>query len=324
MSNFDVSYCPNGEADLRGVLPNIADYDEKRVISGWVVDSALVDRYKSGSPGTIDMLYKDNFELGAAEANLAAVTSDDKWYYDSAADAVYYFNDGDDPNGLNMGAGTDWATLVNDSILRASRTFEAITGKYPIKHRWGTLDYDGIVTDCVAGLAVGRLVRPHKGELADRLEFVYNYDGDEFPKGIMQRIRDGQISLSEEINPALGKGILVESAVDAATTGGIDDIRGRSSGNDTIEVKIINGDTFSYGSVSAVTFSVKIKDETGLMTNEVVTAEIVNGDYQTLAYGLQIRFVTGLYTDNDAWYIKVSKEPIETHQALRNISIRAV
>ena len=61
MSNFDVSYCPNGEGDLRGVLPNIADYDEKRVISGWVVDSALVDRYKSGSPGTIDMLYKDNF-----------------------------------------------------------------------------------------------------------------------------------------------------------------------------------------------------------------------------------------------------------------------
>ncbi len=322
MSNFDVSYCT--EADLRTILPNIADYDKKRVVSGWSSDSALVDRYKAGSTGTIDVLYKDGVELGTAESSLAGVTSDDKWYYDSALDTVYFFNDGEDPNGLNMESGTDWATLVTSAISKSSEITRSIVGKPIIKHRFGTRNYDEVIVSGAAALAVGRLVRPHDGDLADRLERYYNNDFDEFPKGILQKIRDSEISLSSEISPALGSGILEESSINSSTTGGIDDIRGRASGNDTIEIKIINGDTFSYGSASAVTYSVKVKDETGLMVNEVVTAEIINGDYQTLAYGLQIRFVPGVYTANDTWYVKISKEPIETHQALRNIPIRAV
>jgi len=116
---------------------------------------------------------------------------------------------------------------------------------------------------------------------------------------------------------------LVENSLDSSTTGGIDDVRGMSSGNDIIEVKIASGGTFSYGSASDVTYSVKVKDETGLMTNEVVSGEIIDGDYQTLAYGLQIRFVPGVYATNDSWYIKVSRERIETHQGIRSIPIRA-
>ena len=322
MSVFDVSYCT--EADLRSILPAVADYDKKSGIDGWTEDSALTDRYKAGSTGTVDVLYKDGIELSTAETTLTTVTSNGKWYYDSAADVVYYFNDGDDPDGLNMEAGTDWAPLVTAAMSKSSELTRAIVGKPIIKHRFGTRDYDEVIVSSAAAIAVGRLVRPHDGELANRLEYVYNYDGDEFQKGMLQKVRDSQISLSSEINPALGSGILEESAVNASTTGGIDDIKGQASGNDTIEIKIINGDTFSYGSASAVTFSVSIKDSTGLMTNEVITAEIINGDYQTLAYGLQLRFTTGIYTADDAWYVRVSKEPIETHQGFRSIPIRVV
>jgi len=199
MSNFDVSYCT--EADLRSILPSIADYDKKRVISNWVPDSGLTDRYKAGGVGSVSQLYKDEVELGDAESSLAAVTSDDKWYYDSDTDTVYYFNDGDDPNALDMEAGTDWSTLVTSAISKSSEIVRSIIGRYPIKHRFGTRDYDEVIVSSTAAIAVGRLVRPHDGDLADRLEFYYNYDGDEFPRGVLQRIRDKQISLSEDITP---------------------------------------------------------------------------------------------------------------------------
>ncbi len=248
MSNFDVSYCV--EADLRTILPNIADYDKKRVVSGWSSDSALVDRYKAGSTGTIDVLYKDGLELGTAESSLANVTSDDKWYYDSAADAVYYFNDGDDPNGLNVESGTDWATLVASAISKSSEITRAIVGKPIFKHRYGTRNYDEVIVSGAAAMAVGRLVRPHDGDLADRLERVYNYTGDEFPKGMLQEVRDGKISLSNEITPALVNGIPVEDSVDDATTGDISDIKGRAVYNDTLIVDIVLGGKLAKGTTS--------------------------------------------------------------------------
>ena len=328
MSNFDVSYC--AEADLRTILPNIADYDKKRVVSGWSSDSALVDRYKAGSTGTIDVLYKDGVELGAAESSLAGVTSDDKWYYDSDTDTVYFFNDGEDPNGLNMESGTDWATLVTSAISKSSEITRAIVGKPIIKHSWGTRDYDEIIVSGAASLAVGRLVRPHDGDLADRLERVYNYDGDEFPKGFLQSIRDGQISLSDEITPALSAGILVDAVVNSLTTGGIEKTRGVATVNDTLCIEIVNGGNAVYGVSDNITYRVTGKDSEGLQADVIVETDGINGDYQSLGGGIYGRFAYGtavtpvVYTTGDKWYLEVSKEPIETHQRYRNIPIRAV
>ena len=62
MGTFDVSYCV--EADLRGILPTIADYARKRAITGWSVESG--SQYKSSSTGSISMLYRNGGELGTA------------------------------------------------------------------------------------------------------------------------------------------------------------------------------------------------------------------------------------------------------------------
>ncbi len=318
MSNFDVSYC--AEADLRTIYPNIAKYGKKRVVAGWVADSALTDRYKSGSVGSISQLYKDGIELGSAEANLAAVTSNGKWYYDSDLDVVYYFNSADNPNELDIAAGTDWSTLVADVILRASNEVSAIIGKPIFKHRDKDNNYDSVIVHSTAALACGFLIRPSNKELADSLELRYNNDFDEFPKGILQKIRDSEISLSSEINPALGVGILVEDSLNSSTTGGIDDIRGSAIDNDTLEISIVNGGTFSYGTANTtITYQVKGKSSTGLMTSTFVSATAINGDYQTLTNGMELRFVPGVYTTGDSWYVKISREEVETHQAINSV-----
>ena len=54
MGDFDTSYCT--DADLRIILPTIADYDRKREVIGWRVEAG--SQYKASSTGVISMLYE--------------------------------------------------------------------------------------------------------------------------------------------------------------------------------------------------------------------------------------------------------------------------
>ena len=87
------------------------------------------------------------------------------------------------------------------------------------------------------------------------------------------------------------------------------DTRGHYSGTyDLIKIKI---DT-TGGAIGTATYSVWTKDGDKLGMNEgnqVVTTEIINGDYQALAGGLQVRF-SGTDFDstasvNDTWEVEV-------------------
>ncbi len=325
MSNFDVSYC--AEADLRTIYPNIAKYGKKRVVAGWVADSDLTDRYKSGSVGSISQLYKDGIELGAAEANLAAVTSNGKWYYDSDLDVVYYFNSADNPNELDIEAGTDWATLVADMITRASDDVRGIVGKPIFKSRLRDKVFDSVIVHGTAAIACKYLIKPHNKDLAqDTVSEWDNEEGDnDEPKGKLQKVRDSQISLRSEITPALLGGFPYEVSLNASSTGAMNDIRGRSLVNDILEVSIVTGGSLVYGTDSTVTYQVKGKSSTGLQTANIVSAAIITGDYQTLAEGLELKFDWGIssapavYTASDSWFVEVSREEVETHQAIHSV-----
>ena len=83
------------------------------------------------------------------------------------------------------------------------------------------------------------------------------------------------------------------------------DTRGMWNGTfDLVKVKIITG-----GVLGTATYSVWTKDSDTLKTNQVVTAEKINGDYQSLAGGLEIRFAgetdTTEATANNEWEIEV-------------------
>jgi len=44
--------------------------------------------------------------------------------------------------------------------------------------------------------------------------------------------------------------------------------------------------------------------------HKAVDAEVINGDYQPLSYGAQIRFQAGVYTLNDEWSITFQSDSI--------------
>ena len=95
------------------------------------------------------------------------------------------------------------------------------------------------------------------------------------------------------------------------------DFRGRASGVDYDLVKLsISSST--AGAIGTAKYNVYVKDSSGLKTNQVVTEEVITGDYQTLAHGLQVRFAgtadNSVATANNEWEVEVRgyNEEIDT------------
>jgi len=78
------------------------------------------------------------------------------------------------------------------------------------------------------------------------------------------------------------------------------------------------------GAIGTAKYSVFAKDDNNLKTNQVLTDEIINGDFQDLAAGLQIRFQgtadSTTATQNDEWEVEVTGK----YEEVENASIRSV
>ena len=71
---------------------------------------------------------------------------------------------------------------------------------------------------------------------------------------------------------------------------------------------------------TTVKYSVFVRNDDGLGVEEVVQSEEINGSYQVMAYGIDIRFSEGVYTTNDEWSIIVQGEP-EEHGSVKSEQI---
>ena len=64
---------------------------QRNLLYSWIVDSG--SRYVSHDSGLVTVLFVDGKDLGSAQASKSAVDANGEWFYDSAIDAVYYYND---------------------------------------------------------------------------------------------------------------------------------------------------------------------------------------------------------------------------------------
>ena len=115
-------YCTHKE--LKRVFPQIDEFDTKSPIYGWE-GSGTTNQYIARDSGLVTLLFANGEDLGAAEANSGAVTTNGEWFYDSTTDAVYYFNSVSNPNDLLMEAGEDFATMVTQFRTDASRYLDS-------------------------------------------------------------------------------------------------------------------------------------------------------------------------------------------------------
>ena len=312
MSTYEKSYS-NTNTDLIAVVPDLGTYDQKNLITDWETHSGSVYRTSSGY---ISMLYKNGRELGAVQSALVDVDATDEWYFDSAADLVYFYL-ATDPNEERMESGVDWETLKTRINSEQAERIRSYVGR-PILSRKGvgtqsasSRDYDWLIINANATLTCAALVRPANSELADALE--KKIIDPETGLGTLDLLNSGSYHLWNE---AEFQNVQIRDvSVNGSTTSAIVDWKGEPSVDwDILKVQIQTGGTLASGSASSVTYSTWGRDDTGLKISKIIDADTVTGGWDYIGANVYVRFSAGVLTANDEFEAELNGQAPENAQ----------
>ena len=326
MSTYQESYCDT-TTDLAFIEPYLGEYDHKRVLaSNWVESGVSNLYYLHNSSDVSGQLYKD----GAEQTKVTDTpNANNEYEYDSGSDRLQFYMGGLCVSAMNstiFESSRDWSDLKTEAVKRASDFIRSYL-PFPIyKNKGiGTSDavgneYPEIIVRSTAVMAVESLIRPYDVEKAD---LIKNQAINEQGTGWLDMLRTGQITLYSSEGESKHKGILSPVTINANTTGGIVDIKGRSNYPwDVIKIIIANGGTITAGSAnSTVTFSSYIGNENGLKLELMASAEVIDCYWQLIGHGMFVRFAPGLYTTNDEWQLEVSGELDQSFTPIKSVKV---
>jgi|TARA_R100001463_G_scaffold99810_3_gene154210 hypothetical protein len=294
-----MAYCTN--RDLKDIYPSLDEFDTKTPLYGWVVHSSNL--YRADNSGLVTQLFANGQDLGSAQANSGEVNSNGEWFYESSLDATYYYNSATNPNDMLMESGDDWATLKTRYISNAEKYLDSrLDGRLPrkqFKDKDGNYDY--ILVRTTALLACSFLIRASQptSEIADSLF-------EEAEKNILS-LNEGSTKLSWQVTGDSSQGVIREVSVSGSLR--LVDTRGQYHDiYDRIGVKITTA-----GALGTAKYSVWLKDGDNLGAERMNNGEsadyidTINGQYQTLASGVTIRFAgdtADTATINDKWELE--------------------
>jgi hypothetical protein len=292
-------YCTHKE--LKRVFPQLDEFDTKVQVFGWATVST--NKYASHNSGLVTQLFVDGEDLGAAESAHTDLNVEGEWFYDSTNDVLYYYS-ATNPADKLMEAGEEFTAMVTQFRTDASRYLDSkLDPNLPanqFKDKSGNFDYMIIRTTALLCAVLMIRATDPTSEMATSMmaEAQENIDA----------LNNGKAGLSWQNTADSSKGVIRDVGTVSGTVRPVD-TRGHYSGTyDLIKIKI---DT-TGGAIGTATYSVWTKDGDKLGMNEgnqVVTTEIINGDYQALAGGLQVRFsgtdFDSTATVNDTWEVEV-------------------
>ena len=289
-------YCTHKE--LKRVFPQLDEYDQKTPIYGWET-TGVSNFYKSYNTGLITVLFFDGIE--------GTAVSDDpnanyEFRYSEGNDSVEVYIDTGSPLDMLMEAGEDFISMVTQFRTDASRYLDSrLDPKLP-KNMWkneaGEFDY--MIVRTTALYAAGFMVRTKDPTSDIAAALILEADNN------VQLLNEGRAALSWQNTGDASKGIIRDVTYTDGKLRPVD-LRGIAGAvdYDRVKIQIISGGS-GFGTD---TYSVWIKDTEQLKNKQVVTAEKITGDYQKLAYGLEIRFGGNDENDtaqaNDEWEVEV-------------------
>ena len=234
-------------------------------------------------------------------------TSDGDNLYDSDNDFVITKLATNPENSL-VEAGDDWATIKTRYRKRASRMVESLLdnrlAREIMKDREG--NYPEYIIRATALKAIVLLMRATDptNELIEQFDEEFNM--------IIEGYRSGAIVLPTNSSGDARKGVLREVSVSGALR--IAELGGTYSGAgyDLLKVVVDTG-----GAIGTARFSVYSKDDDSLKVHRSVISEVIDGDYQSIGYGLYIRFAGATDADtatiNDEYEIEVKGRKNESN-----------
>jgi hypothetical protein len=229
-------------------------------------------------------------------------SSDDSWAYISEADAVIMKSD-TDPINHRMESGANWSALTTRVMQNASRYFDSRVDANLPREQWkdreGNFDY--LVVRTTALIACAFLIKANSPQSEDLAGLVDEYEFN------LSQINDGKAKLAHQNTSDSSKGVVRTVSGPAHSNPlRIVDTRGNYYG--TYELYKVYIDTGDGGAIGTAKYSVKSKNSDGLKQQLSVDSEVINGDWQTLGGGLQIRFAgkndSAEATANDEWEIE--------------------
>ena len=291
------TYCTH--RDLKDVFPQIDEYDVKTPIYGWVVVSG--SKYAAHNSGLVTQLFVDGESVGSAQSAHTDLNVEGEWFYNSTDDVLYYYS-ASTPADKLMEAGELFSTLITRIIKNASRYFDSRVDARLPRDQWKDKEgnYDYLVVRSTALIAAYFLVNSREpgNPISEQLFEEVNFNLD--------RINTGQVKLSYQVSSDASKGILREvTAPQNANPLHIVDTRGDYYGTyDLLKIIVSTG-----GAIGTGKFDVYGADADNLKATKIVDADIINGRYQTITGGLQIRFAgkddSSVSTANDEWELEV-------------------
>ena len=309
MSTYEASYC-DSNTDLQFIEPNINNYNLRRVVpSDWVA-SGTTDLYYLYSAGYVTQLFKDGEEMTSVTDTPNA---NKEFNYATGTGLLSFFLENSSTSLLDSAvieAGRDWYDTKVEAVAKASDLVRNVL-PVPIYPRKGVgmasatgNDWPEIIVRSTAIIACADLIRPYDKEKGDELmAMAMNPEGT----GYLDMVRTGQIALSQDEGLAKHSGIIREISINASTTGSIIDVRGTPGVDwDVIKIIISTAGTFTSGSASGVKYDTYVADDTGLKIDKSSDAETIDGGFQDVGHGMQVRFSPGVYTINDEWELEVS------------------
>ena len=288
-------YCTHKE--LKRVFPQLDSFDNKKPVYGWTEVSS--NKYAAHNSGLVTQCFADGEDLGPAQSAHTDLNVEGEWFYNSAEDVLYYFS-ATIPNDKLMEAGEEFTAMVTQYRTDASRYLDSMLDPNMPKEAWkdkeGNFDY--IIIRTTALIAANFMIKSHdpNSELANALIEEASLN--------IENINQGKAALSWQVSRDSSQGVVRDVTYTSGKIRPVD-TRGQWTGTyDLIKVKIGTG-----GVLGTATYSVWVKDGDKLKNNQIVTNEIVNGDYQELAGGLEIRFAGASDSTeaatNDEWEIEV-------------------
>ena len=300
------------QTDLEMYYPNFSSYDAKRQILGWET-TGTSNLYLARNSGLVTQLFVNGEDLGDAEANSGVVNVNGEWYYDSALDTIYYFNDASNPIDLLMEGGIDNATYFDQMLVNASMELNnLLDARYPTPlpkvaqidqntaSSGQSKEYDAIVIKMTCYICVANILRTEgKTEEAD---YYHGLVSNAERTGMADRLNAGEFKLSYEVDAKDRQGAVNNKSV--ARSMDIVETAGAYVGEKYDLLKIEATVTGAYG-VGKVKVHYYGSDKIwGSSSDE----EIVTGGLQSLSGlgGLRVRFQGASITDGDTWEIEVS------------------
>ena len=262
-----------------------------------------------GHFGTVASAIVDN----AAVYNHFQPSVNGDWLYDSDNDFLIT-KQGSDPSDNLCESGEDYASIFTDQLYKASRYLDSYLDPSMPRQAWKNDEdkYDYIIVRTTAQICANFLISAHDPENEDALRIKEEYEAT------LDKINEGGIKLGFEVSADSSQGILRE----IYSTGSLKpvDLRGKYRGGvyDKIRIEI---ETAGVIGTAKMGVWVKGNDKLGINKgSQVVTEEIITGEYQSLSGGLQIRFgastptkLSGSTTDlltasaveHDVWEVEV-------------------